>query len=466
MAAGEFISATGFAPLPDIGTLSYNGAQFSALFATSAHGEAIKDNAGRTTKYTELTILADGFVTLGEDDVDTIDQTMEGLQQALAQCGGNLEYTGKGLGTLSINKPGGSLWDVNWGPKPKLLEFQPLGASRAAKVKWQVTVCIPQFDMTKGTKQTPQPLGATFPLVQFNNEIGITYDDEGYAALSIRGTMEIPLTRNSITDRTLTVTVDNYRSQFLNQVATTIDLNYYRVTRRNFGISRDRRTMEWDFAAEELPPMPLPVGATSARGEFTVRPKTSGYGLANWTCSLNCTYTIRKDRPRRLAWAAFVSLLAFRMRCSVRGNIPAIINAANNAQQPVPAGPGVPAIPAAPLNQNQRDALLLYWQKQMENARKGGPEPALQNAFLSHFGFREGLYLDSKTVTFEASWTLITVIDLVMRASGLWQGTGVNGDEERQLWKTSMADIMGANSWAINRIDPKADIIIDLGIKA
>jgi hypothetical protein len=453
-------SDTGFAPLPDVGTLSYNGAVFSSLFKTSTSGKAIKDVTGRTTKFTELTITAEGYVTLGDvlESDQTIDSTMASLQSLLTQCGGALVYEGKGLGLLTVNKTGGTLWDVNFGPKPELLEFKPLGGSLSAIIKWTVTTWIPQFTVAAGLGNTGQP-PATSPIVQFNEETGVTYDDEGYSSLSIKGTMEVPMTRAAIGTRTLNVTADSYRARFMNQVANAVDLTYFRVTHREFNMSRDKRTMEWSFAAEEIPPMGLPPGATNARGKLSVRPKTSGAGLCSWVCSLSCTYTIAQKQPRRLAWAAFVSLLAFRMQQSINGDIQAITAAIKAGQNPFPGAAPNPQLPA-PLNNN----VLQFYRNQLNKQQQGFTKGPLANAFLVHFGFDEGMYLDSKTMSFEASWMLITVIDLLLVSTGVWRGSGVEGPQGRILWANSVDNIMGANSWLVNQFDPASEVLIDLGV--
>ena len=211
--------------------------------------------------------------------------------------------------------------------------------------------------------------------------------------------------------------------------------------------------------------MGLPPGATSARGTMSVRPIKQGAALCQWLVSLRGTYTIRKDFSRRMAWAAFISLLRFRMQQSQFGFIPGL-DAQNPANQQPPR-PNVPPLPDLPPNWNaqQQDAVDQV-AKQLQQA---GVDRSKMKAILWSFGFDEGLYLDSKTITFEASWLLFTVLDNILFATGVWQdNSGAAGPvgpdgKPATLWSLSMRDVQGWKSWLVNAFNPQQDAVIDLG---
>ena len=118
-------ATTGLAPLPDVGTLGYNGVTFSCLQHTSISGKPLPDNAGRTIKGMEWTLNVDGLVTL-EAGQTTIDTTVQTLRRLLSAQGGILTYSNKGFGpSFTVNTPGG-IKDMAWGPIPEILAFQPL----------------------------------------------------------------------------------------------------------------------------------------------------------------------------------------------------------------------------------------------------------------------------------------------------------------------------------------------------
>lgn len=452
----DFEFTTGPASLPDVGTLSYNGCTFSPLFETQVSGSAIEDEANRTVKYMEYTILADGYVTMPDQD-SSIDPRMSDLRTLLYQQGGTLVYQGRGM-DLTVNPAGGggggnsSKVDVAWGPVPRLLEFQPLGHGRSAKVRWECKTRIPEVTAYSISTYTRGGL-ASIPLLQFNYETSVSYGDDGFSTLSVRGVMEIPMTRSpSITSRILTKTVDDVRSQIDSRVMSGIDLTRFQVSRRDFHISRDKRTMMWEFIIEEKPYMDLPEDCTVAHGTYSVRPARTGPGLVMWLCTLRASYTVRGDSPRRLAWLAFLALLRLRMSSSKLSPDLVINNPGTK-----PRGPGLFRIlstagvgPIIDILRNYR-AKLQRDNAIVNNARK---------ALLLDLSFDEGLYKDSKTTSFSATWRLVCPISHILVASGLW--TKVEGND-RTLWSTSVSDISGSKSWLRNRIDPKLDVIVDIG---
>jgi hypothetical protein len=443
---------TGPSVLPDIGTLAYNGCIFSSLFETQVSGKIVQDAANRTTKYVEYKITADGYVTFGPEGTlptqfQSIAPTTFLMRQLLTAQAGVLIYAGRGC-DLVVNGIGSPIRDVAWGPIPELIEFQPLGGGLSAKVKWSVTTRIPEI--------TAVVVRGGSPILQFNEETSVTYNEDGYSTLSIKGTLEIPLTRITQGNRTVIRTVDNFREQYMDQIAASIDLTRYRVTRREFPVSRDKRTMEWSFEAEELPYMNLPPDVTIAHGSFETRPAKSGMGLCNWMCTLNVTYVVRKDRPRRSAWTAFLALLRHRMFQSRHGLVPAPASAQNSNVATAVLALITPAGIAAPFG-----TALAAQSRGVVSSRK---------AFLLDFNFREGLYLDSKTITFSASYRLITMFSEILLASGLWKKVPETTAQGQNLWAISMQSgtnspqgMVGSQGWTRNALEARQDVIVDFG---
>lgn len=461
MALEVFNFTTGPATMVDVGVLSYNGCTFSPLFQSKVSGRVIKDNAYRTTKYMEYLIEVDGYVTMPDNEDDT-NGVMTNLRTMLTAHAGQLIYSGRGM-NMNINFVGrpvgannGNAIDVAWGPVPELLEFQPLGAGRSAKVVWRVTVRIPEVVARAGGENLLVRVGGVppVPLLQFNYESSVNYEESGYSSLSVKGTMEIPMTRRpDQATRTLTSTVDTFRSEVERRVLSGFDLSRFRITRRSFQVSRDKRTLEWEVTAEEKGYMDLPPDHPVARGTYSVRPARAGMGLVQWLCTLRATYIVRHDRPRRFAWFAFLLLLRRRMVESRHANIPK----QGGAQNPAAKGAKliIPFInPAIGLGIELYKRLLQAQDNTIKDGRK---------AWLIDFSFEEGVYLDSRTVTFCATWKIVTTFSHIMLASGLWTKVQETNARGENLWAISMRDVSGANSWLVNRLDPARDIIVDFG---
>lgn len=449
MAVQQFQYTTGQSQLPDIGSLSYSGCSFSPLVVTGVSGKVVKDNAQRTTKLMEYKLSVDGYVTLREGAAD-ISQSITTMRQLLTQQGGSLRYTGRGFELLPTTL------EVAWGPVPELVEFQPLGGGLSAKVKWEVT--FRGYDGAKGTHLPyGNPDGARdFPLLQFNYETSLTYGEDYYSSMTIKGTMEILLNRkNTAADgRTLTATVDSVRTELDRRIFAGIDLSRFYVVRRNYNVSRDKRVMEFDIQIEQKAYMDLPPSCTVARGSYNVRPVKSGPGLAMWMCTLRASYTVIADEPRRIAWLSFLLLLQLRMRQSIKANIPA--NLVDRRQQ----NPNVLAVadgivPVNVLGQNFINFPAL--------APRPNNNQLASGSWLIDFSFDEGLYKDSKTITFSATWRMVTTLSHILIASGIWKKVPENGANGNNRWATSVRSRSGALGPLPNYLDPSMDVIIDFG---
>lgn len=446
---------TGNTLLADVGVCSYNGCTFSPFFVTNISGVAVKDEARRTVKYVQYFLEVDGYVTMdptftgntppfgvGNVPPGGLSPTMKALEFALTAQGGALTYTGRGF-DLVVNKAGvggtfnGDQRDVAWGPIPELLEFQPLGGGMSAKVRWRVTVNL------VNTKHTPTSAPA---LLQFNCETSVTYGEDYYSTMTVRGTMEIPLTRTAQGDRTLTATVDNFRNQLNLRIFPGIDLTRFRVTNREYPVSRDKRTMEFNITVEEKPYMDLPPDATVARGNYTVRPFSAGMGLQKWQCNLDVTYTICPGRPRRVAYVMFLCLVRERMRYSVIAN-------------DLLHGQPYTVTWKAPNYTNPID----FWDQMLANQEAILPDKKYMTAILDHFSIDEGVYLNSKTIGFSAGWWFTSSFADVLTASGVWRKIQEKDPQNNNLWAVAMANVSGYQSWYDDTLDPKLDVVVDFG---
>lgn len=458
---------TGPTSVPTIGKVNYNGCTFGPLFVTTLSGVAVKDDAQRTVKYMEYNLHVDGYVTLPESLTDfTIAPVMNTLRDLLSKQGGALVYEGRGC-DLHINTAAG-VKDVAWGPVPEILEFQPLGAGRSAKIVWECKIRIPEDKVrARGIKDAGI---ASIPLLQFCYETSLTYNEDGFSTITVQGVAEIPLTRSpSQATRTVAQTADEVRKIIETRLITPgISLASYRITRREFNVSKDKRLLNWTFVAEEKPYMDLPPGCTIARGSYNVRQAQSGIGLCNWLCTLRTTYTVRADMPRRIAWEAFLTLLRLRMRESKYSNVVAEKDKSQTTQNAAYVGRLAYRWARFFWTGGSQNLIELYKalidEQTTEALVPGVLKPKDTNrAILIDFNIDEGLYLDSKTVTFSASWRIITTFSHILLASGLWRKVDEENAAGENMWAMSMKDVQGSESWHANKLNPALDLIVDFG---
>ncbi|PWT92676.1 MAG: hypothetical protein C5B54_03155 [Acidobacteria bacterium] len=446
---------TGDAPLSPQASLSYNGIAFSMLYKSVVNGAVVQDEAKRTTRFMEYTLIVDGLVTLHEDEDDT-DVTWRAIRKQLTAHAGALRYEGNGFGTLNVNMPGGTVWDVAFGPVPKMIYFQPLGQGRSALIKWEITTRIPEINI-----KTSQDIHGQGPVVQFNWSATLTYDDEGYSGWDLHGTLEIALTRPRASERTLDDIVDAFRSKWLD---IRFDLTKFRVVKRVFNYSRDKRTCEWEYSVEELPPMGLPMYCTKAGGDYSVSSMGDVFTGVQWNCSLRATYTVAKTWPSRIAMQVFYALLWYKMQMSANGDLPRLNNANNDPQQK--AQPNVADDKKPPVLTAFLTGLAgqvwpeLNLRRIYTEIAKNKPQATKPTCVLTSFGFREGIYLDSKHIEFEASWWLTTTLRNLIVSTGVWRWTPDIGGG---TWAQSMRDMQGWASWMKNLMNKDIDVIVDMG---
>lgn len=470
-APNTFNFKTGSTSLPDVGTLSYNGITFSPLFSSYVSGKVIKDEARRTTKLMEYRLSVEGYVTVNDDAID-INSSVDNMRKLLQQHGKSLTYSGRGFDLLP------STLEVAWGPQPELIEFQPLGGGLSAKVKWEVVFRTP--DVTPG-RYRPKGFGdaAKNPLLQFNYETSLTYGEDYYSSMSVKGTMEIPISRRNIANnnpgnntRLVLSSVDHVREELDRRIFSGIDLSRFFVTRRVYNVSRDKRTMQFDIQIDEKPYMDNPPNCTVARGSYNVRPAKAGPGLVLWLCTLRATYTVAGNKPRRWAWVSFLLLLQLRMKFAQRpprglANIPTAETNNQNTQNPFSwqnisgtLGRATASVVTSGASEAVQAIQFLRGQGQQN---RSAPGASVAGAWLIDFSFDEGLYKDSKTITFSATWRLTTTLSHILLASGVWKKPAETNKLQGNVWAASMRPISGSTSWLSNYADLSYDAIVDFG---
>lgn len=279
-------------------TLTYNGVQFNSTQLVSVSLRYVEDKAGRTVTNTILTLKVKAKVADGA----TQDVTLAALKIALERPGQALVYTGAGFGGLSINTAGGNR-DLNWGPKPRVLEWHPIGRDYAAEITWQVEVSL------IGCANAPfqgRVMEATYGL-------SLSTDDGGYATRVHSGFIRIPMTRT--TAGAVPDTADNYFEDWVPLLLP----GYRRTISRNLDPSHSQ--LDFTVTDAERAGHPLPPGVVNATGGHTMTSEGKTVSVL-WGGSISMTYELARDFPRSAAWEYFLQLCEDRVRAEfARGAI-------------------------------------------------------------------------------------------------------------------------------------------------
>lgn len=287
-------------PLPTVGEISYNGITFDPLVDSRISSRVVYDPAGRTVSYIAYTLTLEAYVSPGSyggPGGDDTDGDMERIRRLLQAAGGQLVYSDKGFGDLSINT--GNVRDVCWGPKPQLLEWLPVGSKRACKVRWQVEWHMPECSSAS----------YQFRLMEWNYTWRVSIDADGLTTRTISGHIRIPQTRISQGNKTITDTADRYREALRYQIPTG-----YKREVQDFTDSPDRCRLDFTFVDRQLPTKnPYPIGAS--RIDLRQRLQSAGrLQFWKWRWSLSGSVTVAAGMNPGDAWQMFLVVFAERYR--------------------------------------------------------------------------------------------------------------------------------------------------------
>ena len=176
---------------------SYNGFQFPPALESKITVVPEYDDSGRTTKYLTIALSVSFIVTdttlysyqtdrtLNRDSKNAGMELMtKSLITRLCQPCQPLYFSARGYGNFSVNTPGG-IEDVDFGPKPQVVEIEPLGGSQAYRVEWLCVTRVPPCLRDKSGK-----------LIQFNYTTNWNMDTAGFMTRTIDGSAEVPKTRD------------------------------------------------------------------------------------------------------------------------------------------------------------------------------------------------------------------------------------------------------------------------------
>lgn len=272
--------------MSDAISLIYNGFQFSERSKMTVSERMQYDSADRTVKYNVLMLRVEtivAFTTSGGSQGSLANQ-MTALRAKLSKAGEFLRFEHPGFGNPIIINGGSDRNDVAFGPKPRLIEWNPIGNEWAAEVVWEVEFSLPAC-----------PNGRHSDLASLNYTVDYTIDNEGFTTRTTSGTMEIAMTRR---DRSIPDTADYYR-EILSIYKPT---NFERT--HNFSLSEDKRTLSFSIVDNEIKSgNPYPPGITFIDATHDVDWNYRQRGKLSNT--INATIVVARDKPALYAWEIF-----------------------------------------------------------------------------------------------------------------------------------------------------------------
>lgn len=272
--------------LADVGTVGYNGYVFDGASHVKIKCEPVYDDAGRTVIYHRYLIDVDTVIA----DAATTEIELLNIRGKLSKAGQILIVEAKGFGSLSVNGTTG-IRDVAFGPKPKILSWEPIGSLRAAQVTWQCETCIPYCVL---------PV-VTTGLLAYVYEVSYSLDQRLMTTRTISGYLEIAITRTSPTSGAVPDSADNYRHLVRPEVP-----ERFQRTSQSFQLSADKRRLNFTVVDTEIPSRnPWPRGVTRVDAKHRVMWSRRGGGAARQRNVLSVDVDLAPDQPALNAWAIF-----------------------------------------------------------------------------------------------------------------------------------------------------------------
>ena len=342
----------------DLGQVVYNGFKFPPALNSSVQCSPVYDDTERSIMYMmykiriEFIVDLDHVGTLGEaageavakatgGSKGSIDNQIAHLRRKLCQVGRPLHVANIGLGPdLYVNDPAiNYVWDVTWGPKPRMISWKPLGMNRACSIVWECEVGLVECENPAASnKERYQPeVNKPYkrPLALGNlpwNVLQLYYnqtwdiDDVGATTKTYDAVIETRGQINPADVRLVMDCADNYRIFF----EPPLQAGFKRT--RNYRLTPNKTRLEVTITDSEVDSdWPYPPGVVDINVDYNISSSLMGksaFGKASawniWEASLSGSFTLAKGfHPfwRRI-YPYYLVLLLIRSRYTPEGANP------------------------------------------------------------------------------------------------------------------------------------------------
>lgn len=289
------------ATLPQV--VEYNGYTFGNHSHVTVSAEMVEDDAGRTIVYHRYRLRVEATIVAEAGD-SIVGHHFQRIRQRLSKQGQNLYLNHAGFGpALNINASDSQpVHDVAFGPKPKVLIWNPVGETNSVEVTWECEFCMPTCEGLGGVRFAG--------LMALNYGISYRIDQAGFTTRTISGYLEIAMTRRGYA---IPDTADNYRSV----VVVPQPVDYTRET--SWDLSHDKRRATFSITDAQIrSPNAYPTGVIKIRANHRVGwNRRQAATLRN---TISATIQLAANQPRGYAWDIFRGIVSQRIGIALAQN--------------------------------------------------------------------------------------------------------------------------------------------------
>lgn len=294
--------------------ITYNGYQFGDYSHVDISAVMVEDDAQRTVLRHRYRIRVSTTIVAEAGDLN-VGYHFRRIRQLLTKQGQALIIDHAGFGPkLSINSGTGGVRDVDFGPKPKIVNWDPVGATNAVEVVWECETSIPTCDGNYGARYTG--------IESINYTISHRINESGYTTRTISGHISIAM---SASGQALPDTADAYRDFIIIRKP----INFTRETTWN--LSADKRRAEFTLLDKEIEsPNAYPAGIIKISARHRVLWTRLGHGtrsMANLPNSISASITLAPGQSRARAWEVFRGIVSSRVGYAIANGLTVFIEA-------------------------------------------------------------------------------------------------------------------------------------------
>lgn len=372
------------------GAVIYNGVTLNPTVSYTLSATTVMDDAARSYSHTEYT-LQGKFVILGDVSASSYTSAkcstrMQEIRDKLSQPGKTLELSSIGFGDLVVNAPAAGRTlataayadDVNWGPKPQVMDFAPFGGATAWEVIWTCRFSIIEPRVSN-----------EHALLALNYKLDFQSDHRGLTTINIDGHYQIPLSIANYTVNPLEsgivkgpITADQFRDRILVTLPTDFRLKGIRTS---FNEAKNR--VDFSYQLQEAEGEAFPPGIVDADIDESWE-NEGPQNFSGWTGAISGWMEVAKGYPTTTAARQFLNIFTSR------------------------------------LNFIRSQAL------QMQNGGKSTPMVIPVRFSFGHKRF-------TRKYNFAAEYAVIGCLPDFLKSSGIWEPLGLTHEN----WVTSMKDV-------------------------
>jgi len=295
--------------IDSVGNVSYNGIVFPSAFHVRIQARPVYQQGDVARKYVNYTLTLDTVLTYTDPPLSaavTANQDMGPnsayYRKLLTEPRKSLTFGGQGFGDFVINQAANQVAipvgyrtvnDVAFGPKPRLLVWEPVGSNRAAHVTWVCEFAIPEC-----ISDSARSSGA---LLECTYETSFNVNQEGLLTRTIKATLELAANARGFQ---FTDTVDFYVKRF---IPSTVP-GFHRETHRH--VSRDHRVLNITYTDTEIASdNAFPQGMVSMDVSHTVSSTFENEGFLRWMNTMSGTFRWGRGFTGALAWSQFADIV-------------------------------------------------------------------------------------------------------------------------------------------------------------